>query len=377
MGQRCGYHGVSPLRAAGLSGALREQPAADPRHPRASPGNSRRTDRAPDHRDRAATLGDHAPGQPARSGYAAALAAALGIVRTGAVTRRAARRRRDRPALPALCGGVGRDAARHTAARRHAPDASGPHSRRARAHGPGFRVIQLRVAVALAALARSVLRERPAPALRLPQERAAIAAVAAWRAQALGAQVSAAPRAAAGAARCVSRRHRGLHAPRPGGRDPVDGHDAGLHAADQPSPGCAARARRLLAGAHRAAVACLHARSRARRRVERLRFAVRHVHGGSDVDARERLPGRRSGALARRARLACSVISTIIRAARTARWSIASSAISVSSRRLSASASGSTSIVSACAPRCTERSPCGRWRGDRLPHPFTTAILAA
>ncbi len=128
-----------------------------------------------------------------------------------------------RPALRALRGRLGGHEAGDPVAGRHAPDGAGPHPRGTGAHGAGLRLVQLRVAEHVTALGRALRSHGPDAALPVPEARPAAAAVAAWpERQALGPQVPAAPGAAAGAAAGIPRCDRGVHAPRPGGGDPVD-----------------------------------------------------------------------------------------------------------------------------------------------------------
>ena len=112
------------------------------------------------------------------------------------------------------------------------------------------------------------LGARPAPALRLPEEGAAGADLAA-RAAPLGAEVAAAPRAARPLLDDLPRRDDRDHAPRSGRGDPLGDHDARLrrpHAAHARRP---RRARRLLDRPRRAAArapACAIATGCRRRR---------------------------------------------------------------------------------------------------------------
>src|SRR5262249_59067233 len=81
---------------------LPRKPAEAGRAPRPASRNPRRADAPSDHRRRPSALGHDAPPEPHGGRHATPLAAVLGVARTDPDTRRGARPRWSRSALPPL-----------------------------------------------------------------------------------------------------------------------------------------------------------------------------------------------------------------------------------------------------------------------------------
>ena len=204
-----------PAHRASARGGSRAAPARDPRH--RAPGAH--------HRDRAPPIGHDASRQSHRGRPPAPLASLLGEPRAVPAAGRRHRSRRHRPALHALSGRLRDAAADGAAAAGDAPPVPDRHRGGDRAPRPRLLVLHARVLRAGPALARPLLRARPARALRVPEEGAAGAHVPAGP-EPVGAEVAAAPRTDPRVARDVSRRDVRDHASRSGVGDPVGDHDA-------------------------------------------------------------------------------------------------------------------------------------------------------
>ena len=237
--------------------------------------------------------GHDPPPQPDLRRSRAAFTALLGEPRTGPGSRRSAPAGRARSAGRAHADGRRPRRRRAAALLSHARD-----DRRARARGDPAAGHRLLVDVvrddrAHAVVARLLPAPRPDPALRVPQDGPAVADLASGR-RTVGAEVTAAQRAARPAAERLPRCRLRGHAPRPGRGHCLRRHDDRLQRADERrAPGSDGH-RPILVESRRGPAARLRARSRSRRAEPLDRRALPRVHAGRPRDGRAHLRRRRA-----------------------------------------------------------------------------------